>query len=80
MIEIYPAIKPITQNTKENKESKFSDGIYHKGGLSVNKVYTEIITSEELLEIAVSKALEIGADGIANFEAKVIYNTTAYYF
>ena len=28
------------------------------------------------VEIAVSKALELGADGISNFEAKVIYTTT----
>ena len=46
------------------------------GGISASRVYRETITSEELLEIAVSKALELGADGISNFEAKVIYNTT----
>lgn len=75
MIEVYPAIKPFSKY-KEQGESKFSDGIYSNRGLSANRVFKEVITSEELLEIAVSKALDIGANGIANFEAKVIYNTT----
>ncbi len=76
MVEVYPAIKPTSQKKKEVKETKFSDGIYNTGGLPASKVYKETITSEELLEIAVSKALELGADGISNFEAKVIYTTT----
>lgn len=70
MIEVYPAIKE-----GQTKESKFADGIY-SSGFSANKVYKETITPEELLEIAVSYALKLGADGIANFDAKVIYNTT----
>ena len=70
MIEVYPAIKE-----GQTKESKFADGIY-SSGFSANKVYKETITPEELLEIAVSYALKLGADGIANFDAKIIYNTT----
>ena len=64
------------QNNYKSCEAKFTDGIYGGGGISASRVYRETITSEELLEIAVSKALELGADGISNFEAKVIYNTT----
>lgn len=75
MIEVYPAIKSNASRNREATEAKFTDGIYG-GGISASRVYKETITSEELLEIAVSKALELGADGISNFEAKVIYNTT----
>lgn len=76
MIEVYPAIKSNASKNKATTEAKFTDGIYGGGGISASRVYRETITSEELLEIAVSKALELGADGISNFEAKVIYNTT----
>lgn len=76
MIEVYPAIKSNSSRNRETTETKFTDGIYGGGGISASRVYKETITSEELLEIAVSKALELGADGISNFEAKVIYTTT----
>ena len=75
MIEVYPAIKSNSSRNRETTEAKFTDGIYG-GGISASRVYKETITPEELLEIAVSKALELGADGISNFEAKVIYTTT----
>ena len=76
MIEVYPAIKSNASRNRATTEAKFTDGIYGGGGISASRVYRETITSEELLEIAVSKALELGADGISNFQAKVIYNTT----
>lgn len=71
MITVYPAISRNSFTT----EAKFSDGIYSNGKTSVNS-YMENISSEELLELAVSNALKLGADGISNFEAKVVYNTT----
>ena len=76
MIEVYPAIKSNASRNRATTEAKFTDGIYSGGGISASRVYRETITSDELLEIAVSKALELGADGISNFQAKVIYNTT----
>ena len=76
MIEVYPAIKSNASRNRATTEAMFTDGIYGGGGISASRVYRETITSKELLEIAVSKALELGADGISNFEAKVIYNTT----
>ena len=63
VIEVYPALK--------ESPTIFVDGIY-----SASRIIIENVTAEELLEIAVSHAKTLGANGLADLEVKVIYNTT----
>ena len=67
-IDVIPGTATPTTSTAKN----FSDNIYNKGGM-VATTY-EVISSEELLEMAVSKALEMGANGIANLKITATRN------
>lgn len=67
-IDIVPGTATPTSNTKKD----FSDNIYNNGGLTAPTY--EVISSEELLETAVSKALEMGANGIANLKITATRN------
>ena len=74
LIDVYPA--EISNKEISNKESRFKDGIYEKERKSP-KLVTEKISESELLEIAVKKAKDLGANGIANF--KCLSSMSTYY-
>lgn len=67
-IDITPALIPFSKVEK----SEFPDGIYKTFGGP--KVVKEEIYAEEILEIAVSKAVELGGNGLSNFSAKRIFD------
>ena len=66
-IEIIPGI-----SSQSNSAKSYTDNIYNAGGMMA--MTYEVITLEELLEMAVSKALEVGANGIANFRITATKN------
>ena len=67
-IDVIPGTATPTTSTAKN----FNDNIYSKGGMMATTY--EVISSEELLEMAVSKALEMGANGIANLKITATRN------
>ena len=68
-----PAVVPA--NGKESPQKRnFSDGIYSNQP-SFGRVQVENIESSELLEMAVAEAVSRGANGISNFDVKVVYST-----
>lgn len=74
-LEIYPAI--IKDAASKSKDNNFSDGLYH-GKLTTSSAYQEIIDTDEILELAVNKALELGANGLVNFKISVNHDITRY--
>lgn len=70
--QLYIDVIPGTAKPEASGAKNFADNIYNKGGM-VTSTY-EVISSEELLEIAVSKALEMGANGIANLKITATRN------
>lgn len=68
-IEVFPAIE-----SSRPTYSIQQDGIYS----NVSGTYArnqETIFSDELLEIAVDNARELGANGLADFDIRIIYRT-----
>lgn len=70
--QLYIDIVPGTAKEETTDTKKFTDSIYSKGGLTSTSY--EVISSEELLEMAVKKALEMGANGIANLKISATRN------
>ncbi len=68
-ISVYPAV---LDKSKKQGVKTFDDGLY--GGVTTTLV-KEVIPASELIDYAVSKALELGANGICNFRCEKIYNT-----
>lgn len=68
-IEIIPAVVPAKVT------DDLADGIYKN---AKPKIELEEISSEEILEEAVSKALEMGADGLSNFSVQVRPSNVTY--
>ena len=73
-IVIKPADVKIGMNEKYDSEGKFNSIDNNRNSI-VNQIVKENISSEELLDIAVNKAKEVGANGIANFKCLVINQT-----
>lgn len=72
--ELFIKVTPALVSPKEKEGHKFSDGLYSSS--SMGKLVPEHISSSELLEMAVSEAVQRGANGISNFSVKAIYVTT----
>ena len=70
--QLYIDIVPGTATTTSNEKKDFSDNIY-SNTITMAPIY-EVISSEELLEMAVGKALEMGANGIANLKITTMRN------
>lgn len=76
-IKVTPAVVPANQAQKEKevpKNRNYSDGIYSNQP-SFGMVKVENIDSAELIEMAVAEAVSRGANGISNFDVKVVYST-----
>lgn len=69
--ELSIVIKPA--DVKFGRDDEF-DSFYNKNDVPTG-IVKEKISSEELLDIAVKKAKEVGANGIANFKCLVINHT-----
>jgi hypothetical protein len=67
-IEVLPAMVP--KRAVVRKEQKYSDGAYGSNGYS--QLVPEEISGSDLLDIAVDKAKELGADGIANLKIRYV--------
>lgn len=76
-IKVTPAILPAKafKNAENSQKEKFSDGVYSNQPSSLGVAQIEIIDSAELIEMAVAEALHRGANGISNFDVKVVYST-----
>lgn len=61
--------------SKEGDNHKYVDATYSKTDYQPSAYSKENISSEEMLEIAVSYAKSLGANGISDFEVSAIYNT-----
>lgn len=75
-IEVFPAITTAPKTSPSN-DSDFSDGLYHNQP-APSSAYLETIDSSEMLELAVGKALELGANGLVNLDISIIYDETRY--
>jgi hypothetical protein len=67
--ELYIEVIPALKRAENDSKGFYTDDIY-----SVKTMVPENIDASELLEIAVKKAGEMGANGISNLEIKVIRN------
>lgn len=68
LIEVTPAIVPAPT---KGPGTKYIDGAYKSASSGIMR---ETISGAELVEIAYKKAVELGADGIADFRVKTTYN------
>lgn len=74
-IVIKPADVKFGMNEKFDSDSKF-DLIYNNNSnTQFSQIAKERISTDELLDIAVKKAKEVGANGIANFKCLVVNHT-----
>ena len=70
--ELFIVVHPADiKSTGINKDKSLDDSVYDSSN-PIGSVIKERISSEELLELIVSKAKEVGANGIANFKCTPI--------
>ena len=68
LIEVTPAVVPAPSR---GNGTKYIDGAYRPTSSGIMR---ETISGAELVEMAYKKAVELGADGIADFRVKTSYN------
>jgi hypothetical protein len=68
-IEVLPAMIP-KGKIAIREQQKYSDGTYNSSGFS--QLVPEDISGSDLLDIAVSKAKDLGANGIANLKIRYV--------
>lgn len=68
-IEVQPAMIPAEKSYQKGKSQKYTDGMYAS---SSTNLVPEEISGSTLLDIAVQKAKELGADGIANLKIRYV--------
>jgi len=68
LIEVTPAVVPAPPR---GNGTKYIDGAYKSASAGIAR---EVISGAELVEMAYKKAVELGADGIADFRVKASYN------
>lgn len=78
-INVYPAVLKQGANNgfypQGGEKRRFVDGTYTKSDPQTSGAAEETISSDELLEIAVSHAKSLGADGISDLKVSSIYHT-----